>query len=232
MLKSLETALRLSEIREKLNDLNAVESPTEAQQTEERDLLGQLKTTEVEYREALTAEGDEHATVPVNGEDARVPSALWGAATSGASWRRLSSIAAPTGPNRSYSSIAGLAVESDPARFAPRCPSSIAPSRPAPTNVGTTEQPAILPVFADGRRGVSRGGSSDRRERDWSAYPVFDESAGRGRAAHRQRRAVDETTGAFSSSLLTPGRIQASVLLQARRRGAVPGNRPGAAGKR
>ena len=38
MLKSLETALRLSDIREKLNDLNAVTDPTEAQQTEERDL--------------------------------------------------------------------------------------------------------------------------------------------------------------------------------------------------
>ena len=37
--KSIEKALKLSEIREKLNDLNAVESPTDAQQTEERDLL-------------------------------------------------------------------------------------------------------------------------------------------------------------------------------------------------
>ena len=38
MLKSIETALKLSTIREKLNDLNAVTEPTEAQQTEERDL--------------------------------------------------------------------------------------------------------------------------------------------------------------------------------------------------
>ena len=63
MLKSLETALRLSEIREKLNALNAVQAPTDEQQTEERDLLASQKTTEVEYREALTDEGDEHAPV-------------------------------------------------------------------------------------------------------------------------------------------------------------------------
>ena len=47
MLKSIETALKLSEIREKLNDLNAVTDPTDAQQTEERDLLASQKTTEV-----------------------------------------------------------------------------------------------------------------------------------------------------------------------------------------
>ena len=35
MLTSIEKALKLSEIREKLNDLNAVTDPTEAQQTEE-----------------------------------------------------------------------------------------------------------------------------------------------------------------------------------------------------
>ena len=59
MLKSsIIAALKLSEIRESLNGLNATASPTEAQRTEERDLLATQKTTEGEYREALTAEGD------------------------------------------------------------------------------------------------------------------------------------------------------------------------------
>ena len=43
MLKSIEKALKLSEIREKLNDLNAVTDPTAEQKTEERDLLASLK---------------------------------------------------------------------------------------------------------------------------------------------------------------------------------------------
>ena len=38
MLKSLTIALKLSEVREKLNDLNAISDPTDAQKTEERDL--------------------------------------------------------------------------------------------------------------------------------------------------------------------------------------------------
>ena len=66
MLKSIEKALKLSEIREKLNDLNAVTDPTAEQKTEERDLLASLKTTEVEYRESLTAEDDTTPTVPVD----------------------------------------------------------------------------------------------------------------------------------------------------------------------
>ena len=66
MLKSLTAALRLSELREKLNDLNAVTDPTEAQQTEERALVGELKTCEVEYRDALQTEDDAPATVPVD----------------------------------------------------------------------------------------------------------------------------------------------------------------------
>ena len=84
MLKSIETALKLSEIREKLNDLNAVTDPTEAQQTEERDLLASQKAIEVEYRASLTTEADEHATVAVDGED-REYRDLLGAATSDAS---------------------------------------------------------------------------------------------------------------------------------------------------
>ena len=69
MLKSIEKALRLSEIREQLNGLNAIAEPTDAQQTEEWALLASQKKTETEYREALTEEADEHATVPVDAEE-------------------------------------------------------------------------------------------------------------------------------------------------------------------
>ena len=58
MLKSLTAALKLSERREKLNDLNAVAEPTEAQKTEELSLLATQKTTESEYRSALTDEAE------------------------------------------------------------------------------------------------------------------------------------------------------------------------------
>ena len=62
MLKSLTATLELSEIGEKLNDLNAVAEPTEAQQTEERDLLAAQKKKAAEYREALQSEDDARTT--------------------------------------------------------------------------------------------------------------------------------------------------------------------------
>ena len=58
MLKSIEKALKLSEIREKLNDLNAVAEPSDAQREQETGLVAELKTGETEYRAALQAEGD------------------------------------------------------------------------------------------------------------------------------------------------------------------------------
>ena len=55
MLKSITAALKLSEIREKLNDLNAITEPTDGQKTEETALLASQKTTETEFRAAVTA---------------------------------------------------------------------------------------------------------------------------------------------------------------------------------
>ena len=60
MLKSLTAALKLSELREKLNDLNAIADPTDEQKTEERDLIASQKQAEREYRESLTEEANEH----------------------------------------------------------------------------------------------------------------------------------------------------------------------------
>ena len=77
-----------------------------------------------------------------------------------------------------------------------------------PTNVGTTEQPTITPVFA---RGVGAFLGADRPTVDAGtvAYPVLDQRPTVG-GPHTDSTAVDETTGSFSSSLLTPGRIQSS----------------------
>ena len=78
----------------------------------------------------------------------------------------------------------------------------------APTNVGTTEQPAIMPVFAAGV-GAFIGADRPTVDAGTVAYPVLDQRPTVG-GPHTDSTAVDETTGSFSSSLLTPGRIQAS----------------------
>ena len=77
-----------------------------------------------------------------------------------------------------------------------------------PTNVGTTEQPPVLPVFAAGV-GAFLGADRPTVAAGLVAFPVLDQRPDVG-GPHVDSTAVDETTGSFSSSLLTPGRIQAS----------------------
>ena len=77
-----------------------------------------------------------------------------------------------------------------------------------PTNVGSQEQPVIAPVFA---RGVGAFLGADRPTVDAGtvAYPVLDQRP-TVHGPYAASESAEETTGSFSSSLLTPGRIQAS----------------------
>ena len=206
--KSIEKALRLSEIREALNDLNAVTDPTEAQQTEERDLIASQKTTEVEYREALTAEADEHATVAVDGED-REYRALLGRGNVGRILAAFVEHRSADGAESEIQQHHGLQSNQIPLDLL-RLPVEHRAVTSGPTNVGTTEQPAIMPVFAAGVGAFRRRVSADRAQR--ARLPFRCSTSGRtvGGPFTTTPSAVDETTGSFSSSLLTPGRIQAS----------------------
>ena len=206
MLKSIETALKLSTIREKLNDLNAVTDPTEAQQTEERDLIASQKTTEVEYREALTAEADEHATVEVDGED-REYVALLGRGNVGRILAAFVEHRSADGAESELQQHHGLQSNQVPLDML-RLPVEHRAVTTGPTNVGTTEQPAIMPVFAAGvgafigadRPTVAAGLVAFRSSTTGRTW------AGRTSIARRSTKRPE----VFSSSLLTPGRIQAS----------------------
>ena len=206
MLKSLETALRLSEIREKLNDLNAIADQTEAQQTEERDLLASQKACETEYRESLQSEADEHATVPVNGED-REYRALLARGNVGRILAAFVEHRSADGPNRRSSSITGWRRIRSRSTCCGR-PSSIARSRPDPR---TSARPSNRRSCRYSRRASGRSSrriARPSRRARWP-IPVLDQRPTVG-GPHTDSSAVDETTGSFSSSLLTPGRVQAS----------------------
>ena len=205
MLKSITAALKLSEIRESLNGLNAIADPSDAQNIEERDLLATQKTTEGEYREALTAEGDEHPTVP-DTEDREYREVL----ARGNVGRVMAAFVehrSTDGAEAEVQQHRGLASNQIPLDML-RAPVEHRAVTTGPTNVGTTEQPAIMPVFA---RGVGAFIGADRPTVDAGtvAYPVLDQRPTAG-GPHTDSTSVDETTGSFSSELLTPGRIQAS----------------------
>ena len=206
MLKSIEKALRLSEIREALNGLNAIAEPTDAQQTEERNLLASQKKTETEYREALTEEADEHATVPGDAEE-RARRQLVGRANVGRIMKAYAEHRSTDGAEAELQQDRGLATNQIPLDML-RLPVEHRAVTTGPTNVGTTEQPAIMPVFA---AGVGAFIFADRPRVDAGtvAYPVLDQRPTVG-GPHTDSASVDETTGSFSSDLLLPGRIQAS----------------------
>ena len=107
MLKSQAAALKLSEIREKLNDLNAVTEPTDAQKTEERDLLASQKTTEAEYREALTSESEADAK-PTADAETRERIELRGKSRLGAFILAHMQGREPAGPEAEYRAALGI----------------------------------------------------------------------------------------------------------------------------
>ena len=206
MLKSIKHALALSEIREQLNGLNAVTEPTDAQQAEERNLLAAQKKTETEYRAALTEEADEHATVPVNGEE-RARLQLVGRCNVGRILTALVEHRQTDGADAELQQDRGLATNQIPLDLL-RLPVEHRAVTTGPPNVGTTEQPAILPVFAAGV-GAFIGADRPTVDAGTVAVPVLDQRPVVG-GPHADSTAVDETDGSFSSSLLTPGRIQSS----------------------
>ena len=208
MLKSLEKALALSETRERLNVINALPDAdvTDAIRTEEGALAAKLPTMEQEYREALTAEGDEHAPVAVDGED-REYRALLGRGNVGRILAAFVEHRSADGAESEIQQHHGLQSNQIPLDML-RLPVEHRAVTTGPTNVGTTAQPAVMPVFAAGV-GAFIGADRPTVAAGLVAYPVLDERPTVG-GPHTDSASVDETTGSFSSSLLTPGRVQAS----------------------
>ena len=204
--KSLEKALRLSAIRESLNDLNAIAELSDTEKTQERDLVAELKTCEAEYRGALTAEDDATATVPIDAAETEYREIL-GRVNVGRIVSAFIEHRAVDGAEAEVQQHRGLASNQIPLDML-RAPVEHRAVTTGPTNVGTTEQPAIMPVFA---RGVGAFLGADRPTVDAGtvAYPVLDQRP-TVHGPHAASESAEETTGSFSSSLLTPGRIQAS----------------------
>ena len=207
MRKSIAAALKLSECREKLNDINATAEPTEAQRTEERALLATMKTTEVEYRAALTEEGEQHATVPVDAA-AREYREVLGRGNVGRVLSAVMEHRSVDGAEAEIQQARGLASNQIPLDMLRIPQLETRAVTAAPTNVGTEEQPVILPVFAAGV-GAFLMATRPTVEMGDLAYPILDQRPDVG-GPHTDSTAHDETSGSFSSSLLQPARLSAS----------------------
>ena len=204
MLKSITAALKLSEIREKLNDLNTVADQTDAQKTEERDLIASQKTVEVEYREALTAEGDERTTPTPDAEE-RERLQLVSRASLGAIFARAVEHRATAGAESELQAALDLAANQVPVDLL-RAPVEHRAITPAPTHVGASEQPVLMPIFADGDAAFLNVDQVVVPAGD-VAFPVLTNRPTVG-GPHVDSTEVAETTGAFSAELVKPERLQ------------------------
>ena len=207
MLKSIAAALKLSEFREKLNDLNAITEPTDAQKSEEGALLASMKSTEIEYREALTEEGEEHATV--TGDPAEIEyRAVLARSNVGRIMAAFVEHRQTDGSEAELQQARGLATNQIPLDLLRLPAVETRAVTTGPTNVGSQEQPVILPVFASGI-GAFIGADRPTVDAGTVAYPILDQRPTVG-GPHTDSTEVAETDGSFSSDLLTPSRIQAS----------------------
>ena len=204
MLKSITAALKLSTIREKLNDLNAVTDPTDAQKTEERDLLASQKTAETKYREALTAEGDERTTQTPDAET-RERLQLVSRASLGAIFARAVEHRSTEGAESELQAALALAPNQVPIDLL-RAPVEERAITPAPTHVGASEQAVLMPIFADGDAAFLNVDQVAVPNGD-AVFPVLTNRPTVG-GPHADSTEVAETTGAFSAELVKPERLQ------------------------
>ena len=206
MLKSITAALKLSELREKLNDLNAVTAPTDAQQTEERDLIASLKTCEVEYREALQTEANADTT-PTPGAETRERLQLVSRASLEAIFARAVEHRSTEGAESELQAALDLAPNQVPIDLL-RAPVEERAITPAPTHVGASEQAVLLPVFAAGDAAFLSVDQVTVPNGD-AVFPVLTNRPTVG-GPHADSTEVTETTGAFSAELVKPERLQAA----------------------
>ena len=205
MLKSLTAALKLSEIREKLNGLNAITDPSETQQTEERDLLASQKATEVEYREAVQTEDDARTTPTAPDTEERERLALVSRASLGAIFSAAVEHRSTEGAESELQAALHLTPTQVPIDLL-RAPVEERAITPAPTHVGTSEQPILMPIFASGDAAFLNVDQVTVPNGD-AAFPVLTNRPTVG-GPHADSTEVGETTGAFSAELVKPERLQ------------------------
>ena len=205
MLKSLTIALKLSEVREKLNDLNAIVDLSDAQKTEERDLLASQKASETEYRESLQSEDDARTTPTTPDTEERERQALVARASLGAIFSAAVEHRALDGAENELQQHLSLASNQIPVDLL-RAPVEHRAITPAPTHVGTSEQPILMPIFADGDAGFLGVDQVTVPAGD-VAFPVLTNRPVVG-GPHVDSTEVAETTGAFSAELIKPERLQ------------------------
>ena len=207
MLKSITAALKLSEIRESLNALNAVTELSDTQKTEEGELLASQKKTESEYRSAIAEEDDARTDPTPPDTEERERLRLVSRASLGAIFSSAVEHRSTEGAESELQAALDLAPNQVPIDLL-RAPVEHRAVTPAPTHVGASEQPVLMPIFADGDAQFLNIDQVTVPNGD-AVFPVLTNRPTVG-GPHADSTEVAETTGAFSAELVKPERLQAA----------------------
>ena len=209
MTKLNELQLQQSELREKINALLNKESRTEEETTELREATDSAQKIEPEIRAALVLEdeADKNAREVSLDPEALELRQLTERSNIGSILGAVVEHRATGGAELELQQHHGLAVNQIPLDLLRLRPEERAVS-PAPTNTETMQDEITQPVFADSA-GAFLGVYQPTVAMGDAVYPVLTSRP----TVHGPFTGSDDaadTTGAFDSELLAPGRIQAS----------------------
>ena len=203
--------LRMSEVRQRLNEIAGLEGEalTDEVRSEADTLTGEFRNLETRHRAAIVAEGEEQDRTRELFDDpeARELRNLESRASIGAIYNAALEHRATADETAELQQHHGLAANQIPlALLRDPAPEARAVT-PAPTDVGQSQSAIIPGVFP---RAAASWLSVDMPmvAVGDATFPVLTQNAGPGTPAKSAPQ--NETTGAFSASVLTPARIQAS----------------------
>ena len=153
MTKSQELQVRQSQVRQKLNELLGVETRSTEQQTEFEKLSDEAQKLEPELRAALLAEPDPVETIVAGGGEGAEYRGILTRASLGRFVHSAVEHRSADGAERElqqHFKLAGNELPLDMLRIAAKPETRAAGLTTAPTNVATTEDVVIPPVFAMG----------------------------------------------------------------------------------
>ena len=210
MLKSLTQALKLSELREKLNDLNAVSELSDEQKIEERALIASQKTTEVEYRDALTEEANEHPRAVAIDTETRERLELRGRARVGDFLAAFIEGRSVDGASAEYRSAEGMAGYEIPLDLFEPIAGRVVETREvsgAPGDTPVDASPVQPYIYA---RGAIAFLGVDLVTVNPGMHMFPSLTTGTTTAAKSKSAAADEAVAAFTAAPLAPRRVTGS----------------------
>ena len=208
MTKSQKLTVRLSEIRQRLNELLEIEERAEEQNGELEQLTAEAGRLEPELRAAITAEGGEEplqTRAAPDGESVELRG-LIERANVGHIFAATVAHQSTEGETAELQQHYKLQANQVPIALLREPPEERAVT-PAPANVQGNQQPIIAQVFPRSVAGFL-GVDMPSVGTGEAVFPVLTTGA----SAHVPAKGASaaETTGAFSAEALKPGRIQAS----------------------